>query len=124
MLLSTSPNSFPGRSPISFGSDPITGSNAILSDPRLAPNYHLRTGSPAIDQGLTVPWLTSDLDGNPRTPGAYDIGAFEGEEVWYDIYLPLVVKNYPLQMAPIFRSCSTTARCGWQTYGDNTVNKH
>jgi hypothetical protein len=84
------------------GSDPITGSNAILDDPRLAPNYHLRTGSPAVDQGLTISWLTTDLDGNPRTPGAYDIGAFEGEEVWYDVYLPLVANNYPLQTTPIF----------------------
>ncbi|MBN1814214.1 MAG: right-handed parallel beta-helix repeat-containing protein [Anaerolineae bacterium] len=84
------------------GSDPITGSNAILDEPRLAPNYHPRTGSPALDAGLTIPWLTTDLDGNPRTPGAYDIGAFEGEEAWHDVYLPLVAKDYPLQMALIF----------------------
>ncbi len=73
-------------------SDPITGSNAMLTDPLLTANYHLSEGSPALDAGLDVPWLTVDLEGNPRPSGAYDIGAFEG--VWWDTYLPLIAKSY------------------------------
>jgi hypothetical protein len=74
-------------------SDPITGTNAILEDPLLTADYHLGSGSPAIDAGLTIPWLTVDLEGNPRPQGAkYDIGAFE--EVEGKVYLPLILKGY------------------------------
>ena len=73
-------------------SDPITGSNAIVGDPLLTADYHLRTGSPAADAGLTIPWLTTDLEGNSRPQGsAYDLGAYEG--VTAAVFLPLVVRN-------------------------------
>ncbi|MBN1139780.1 MAG: right-handed parallel beta-helix repeat-containing protein [Anaerolineae bacterium] len=73
--------------------DLIVGANAIRQDPLLAADYHLHLGSPAQDAGLTIPWLTTDLEGNPRPQGdGYDIGAFEGEaEPWW-VYLPLAVK--------------------------------
>jgi len=75
-------------------SDPITGTHAVLEDPLLAPNYHLRMGSPAADQGLTIPWLTTDLEGHPRPEGSqYDMGAFEGEKVWRDVFLPLALRD-------------------------------
>jgi hypothetical protein len=74
-------------------SDPITGTNAILEDPLLTADYHPGSGSPAIDAGLTIPWLTVDLEGNPRPQGSgYDIGAFE--EVEGKVYLPLILKGY------------------------------
>jgi len=74
-------------------SDPITGTNAILEDPLLTADYHPGSGSPAIDAGLTIPWLTVDLEGNARPQGAkYDIGAFE--EVEGKVYLPLILKGY------------------------------
>jgi hypothetical protein len=74
-------------------SDPITGTNGIWQEPRLTPNLHPRTGSPAVDAGLTIPWLTTDLDGNPRPKnGVYDIGAYEG--AWQEVFLPLVLRNY------------------------------
>jgi hypothetical protein len=80
-------------------SDPITGSNAILQDPLLTADYHLGSGSPAIDAGLTIPWLVVDLEGNPRPQGTkYDIGAFEIEasgEVGLEVYLPLILRNFP-----------------------------
>ena len=75
-------------------SDPIVGTNAILQDPLLSADYHLRTGSPAVDAGLTIPWLTTDLEGNNRPQGSgYDIGAYEGAQE--EILLPLVVRNHP-----------------------------
>ena len=73
--------------------DPITGSNAILEDPLLTADYHLGEGSPAIDAGLAIPWLTTDLEGASRPQGSgYDIGAYEGTR--RAIYLPLVVRNH------------------------------
>ena len=52
----------------------------------------LRPGSPAVNAGLDIPWLTVDLEGNPRPQGSkYDLGAFEG--VRGEVYLPLVVRN-------------------------------
>ena len=74
--------------------DPITGTNAILQDPLLAPDYGLRPNSPALDNGLTIPWLTVDLEGTARPQGsAYDIGAFEGERQL--VFLPLALRNSP-----------------------------
>jgi hypothetical protein len=71
--------------------DPITGTNGIWQDPWLMGNYHPREGSPALDAGLTIPWLTTDLDGVPRPKnGVYDIGAFEG--AWWEVFLPLVLR--------------------------------
>ena len=40
-------------------------------------NYHLAPGSPAIDAGVTIAEVTVDMDGQPRTPGSYDVGADE-----------------------------------------------
>jgi len=72
-------------------SDPIVGNNVIREDPLLTSDYHLNTGSPAVDAGLDIPWLTVDLEGNPRPPGEYDIGAYEGTVPW-EVYLPLVLR--------------------------------
>ncbi len=73
--------------------DEITGSDPLFLDPA-GWNYHLRPNSPAIDTGTTVPWLTTDVDGDARpwpTGGDYDIGADEAH--WLPIYLPLVLKS-------------------------------
>ncbi len=41
-------------------------------------DFHLKSGSPAIDAGRTLANVTSDLDGNSRPRGnAYDVGAYE-----------------------------------------------
>ena len=72
--------------------DAITGANAIVADPLLATNYRLRQGSPALDAGLTIPWLTIDLDGPPLPEGSkYDLGAYEGTA--WETFLPLVLHD-------------------------------
>ena len=82
--------------------DPIVGGDPVLEDPQLSPVYYPCADSPAIDQGIDIPWLVNDLDGNPRTLGSYDIGALEGQVVCYDTYLPLVLNGYSSVMAPLF----------------------
>lgn len=72
-------------------SDPLIGSNAIRQQPYLTQDYHLGAGSPALDAGLTIPWLSVDLDGEPRPQGSgYDLGAYEGETPRWYLFLPLV----------------------------------
>jgi hypothetical protein len=72
--------------------DPIVGTNAILESPLLTTQHRLRAGSPAADQGVTIPWLTVDLDGRTRPQGsAYDIGAFEGQ--WREVFLPVLLRD-------------------------------
>ncbi len=49
-------------------------------------DFHLAPASPAIDAGLTLPEVPTDLEGNPRPQGAAsDIGCYEsGEQVFAD----------------------------------------
>jgi hypothetical protein len=58
------------------------GSNIENTDPQFvnpsAFDFRLRAGSPAIDAGVTLSYVTSDFLGVSRPQGAaYDIGAFE-----------------------------------------------
>ncbi len=53
----------------------VTSNPLFVSD---SSDFHLQTGSPAIDAGLTLSAVTFDLDGTARPQGgAYDIGAYE-----------------------------------------------
>lgn len=73
----------------------FTSTTNIVADPLLTADFQLEPGSPAIDAGLTIPWLTTDLAGNPRPAGAgYDIGAFEMSTAVTNpkLYLPVVIK--------------------------------
>jgi uncharacterized repeat protein (TIGR01451 family) len=72
----------------------------IPLDPADAPtqggDLRLRPGSPAIDagdNGFLPSWVTTDLDGNPRTVhGIVDLGAYEAGPFVY-LHLPVVVKG-------------------------------
>jgi Protein of unknown function (DUF1565) len=56
----------------------ISGDPGFLNTTTAPYDFHLQPGSAAIDQGLTIPWLTADFDGTPRPQGtAYDLGAYE-----------------------------------------------
>ncbi len=71
------------RNCLFFGSKPSEGghssnlsANAGFFRNRDQRDYHLVAGSPAIDAGVTITLVTTDIEGNPRT-GAYDVGAYE-----------------------------------------------
>lgn len=71
-------------------SNPDTGTDAIFQDPRLTADYHLGSGSPAIDAGVTIGGVAEDYDRDMRPMGsAPDIGA--DERRMYS-YLPGVMK--------------------------------
>ena len=56
------------------------GNNWEKTDPRIVggTDFHLRSGSPAIDVGLPDPQVSHDADGVTRPRGAgYDLGAYE-----------------------------------------------
>jgi hypothetical protein len=72
------------------GSDPITGTSAVLADPLLATDgYHVGPGSAAIGAGIDA-GVTTDIDGESRL-GLPDIGV---DEYITRVYLPLVLRNY------------------------------
>jgi hypothetical protein len=82
-----------------YGDDYVEGDPLFL-DPSGA-DFHLQSGSPAIDQGSAVDAPTNDLDGRLRPWDGdgdgmvgYDIGAYEvGAQMEYAISLPLVIRN-------------------------------
>jgi hypothetical protein len=90
----------------------IRGDDAVEGDPLFvdaaALDFHLRRGSPAIDAGAPLPFLTVDYDGGNRPSGAgIDIGAFEwdaGTRIEEgDASLPLKIclhQNYPNPFNP------------------------
>jgi hypothetical protein len=52
-------------------------------------------GSPCIDGGTEIAWLTTDLDGDRRPWGdSYDVGADEFGQ-WWGVYLSLVMNDHP-----------------------------
>jgi hypothetical protein len=74
-----------GSNNVWFGSSsaaPTQTTGNITSDPLFVnignKDFHLQSGSPAKDAGLTISGLIMDLDGISRPQGpAYDIGAYE-----------------------------------------------
>jgi parallel beta-helix repeat protein len=71
------------RNCLFFGSKPSEGehssnlsaSSGFFRD-RDNRDYHLVSGAPAIDAGVTISLVTTDIEGNPRV-GVYDVGAYE-----------------------------------------------
>jgi hypothetical protein len=60
----------------------ISDSHPITGDPQFVDpashDFHLRSTSPAIDAGVSIPQVMDDFDGTPRPQGAaYDVGAYE-----------------------------------------------
>ena len=77
------------------GSGTYTNLNPVVGqDPLLNDSYHLLFGSPAIGAGISVYWVSHDIDGDPRPQGmAYDIGA--DEFLYKKVFLPFIVRSSP-----------------------------
>lgn len=53
----------------------VTAAGGVVSG---SPDFHVRSGSPAIDAGRSLAEVTMDFDGNRRPQGAsYDVGCYE-----------------------------------------------
>lgn len=78
-----------GDGAILTGTTNVWGNPAFV-DPETG-DYHIGPGSAAVNTGIDA-GVDEDMDGEPRPAGAgYDLGA---DEVWYKIYLPLVIRNH------------------------------
>jgi len=85
-----------------FDTDPYGGPVVRITDTvGVAPlfvnpagwNYHIAGNSPAVDHGMDVPWVVTDVDSEPRPSHArYDIGADEVQ--WKYVHIPLVMKRH------------------------------
>jgi hypothetical protein len=74
--ITASNNMFLSGTPNDGSSSSFVG-NARFVNPSIG-DYHLQSSSDAINRGITIPLVTTDLDGNVRPDGlAYDIGAYE-----------------------------------------------
>jgi hypothetical protein len=63
--------------PSRYKGNKVVGGNPLFVDPDNG-DFHLRSGSPAIDSGISTDALREDFDGNVRPWGsAPDMGAFE-----------------------------------------------
>ena len=54
----------------------VTRQDSLFLDLEMQ-DYHLDTLSAAIDQGLFLPFVSDDLDGNPREANLVDVGCYE-----------------------------------------------
>lgn len=70
----------------------VSSSYEIPGPAMLLPDYHLGIGSGAIDQAVSLSWVTTDIDGDPRPIGPKsDVGA---DEARLRVFLPLVMRNH------------------------------
>jgi hypothetical protein len=59
-------------------SDPVVGTNALVRDPLLTPEFKPMENSPVVDAGKTITTVDKDLEGTSRPQGnRYDIGCYE-----------------------------------------------
>ncbi len=72
------------------GAPEFQTTHPLSGDPKLTPNFHLGSGSAAIDAGVNA-GVSEDIDGDPRPMGgSFDIGADEFRPL---IFIPIVHQN-------------------------------
>ncbi|HTP67160.1 MAG TPA: choice-of-anchor Q domain-containing protein [Geobacteraceae bacterium] len=60
------------------GTNVVTGNPSFVGPTLTPPNLNIQAGSAAIDAGMTLSQVPTDIAGTPRPQGAgYDIGAYE-----------------------------------------------
>jgi parallel beta-helix repeat protein len=105
----------------------IRGSDYVEGDPLFVnastADFHLQSGSPAIDKGSSVNAPTQDYDGNTRiTGGSVDIGAYEygstgspqsGNLVTSDLWISAVINT--VEKGPV--------DAVWQKGGEDTTSR-
>lgn len=81
-----------------------------------AADYHLKDGSPAIDKGQSLPYVTSDKEGKGRPVGnCSDIGAYEwGTPVPPDTTPPAAIMDLAITNVTL-----TTMELNWTAPGNN-----
>jgi parallel beta-helix repeat protein len=89
-------NDFWGNTPVNYCTNSSPSASDISADPLFVDaangDYHIRSGSPAMNTGTNVGAPTYDKDGLPRPQGSgVDMGAYEVRV--YSIYLPVTLKN-------------------------------
>ena len=71
----------------------VNSTYEVAGPANLLADYHLGTGSGAINQAVGATGVTDDIDGDPRPVGpAADVGA---DEVRFAVFLPLVLRQWP-----------------------------
>ena len=83
-------NGYDGLDPMLAGGPLPGGVGPDYAEAWLNYDYHLLSGSPAINEGSPVYAPATDIDGYPRDEEP-DMGAYEYWEPLY-IYMPLIAK--------------------------------
>ena len=96
----------------------ITATPATLFVDPAAANYHLKTGSPAIDKGQTLATVPKDIEGKARPVGAgWDLGAYEGASGSTTTGAQPVVWTAVVGATASGNSLTKTAAGGWGNAG-------
>ena len=97
----------------------ISTTTALFVNPA-ADDYHLKTGSPAIDAGFLLAQVTDDLEGNPRPVGStHDLGAYEAGSGCVDTNPPSTSITSPANGATVSGTITISANAS----DDCSVNR-
>jgi len=81
----------------------------MLTSVTLPYDFRPKTGSPAINAGVTLVEVPVDINGAPRNDGLYDIGAYEGSgAVQQTAAAPTITPNGGIVTNPISVALATT----------------
>ena len=82
----------------------------LLTSATLPYDFRPKTGSPAINAGVTLVEVPVDINGAPRNDGLYDIGAYEGSggAVQQTAAAPTITPNGGIVTNPISVALKTT----------------
>jgi hypothetical protein len=98
-----------------------TSTDAMLVSPSTG-DFHLRSGSPAVDTGLSVAEVERDFDGRPRPQGnGYDVGAYELSSGSAYLLWKLIKGDAALQKTRPPRQASSARRTDSERMSDDPL---